>query len=67
MLCFTKGSLIIEKLLEIYFNVNQTMFENKAFVAGGGLWSKKQPWADVLYKIYPDFKIETFWLGNSYL
>ena len=37
MLCFTKGSLIIEKLLEIYFNVNQTMFENKAFVAEGGL------------------------------
>ena len=53
MLCFARGSLIIEKLLQISFE--------------GGLWSKKQPRADVLCKFYPDFKIETFWLGNSYL
>ena len=37
MLCFTIRSLIIEKRFEIYVNVNQKMFENKAIVAEGGL------------------------------
>lgn len=37
MLCFTIRSLIIEKRFEIYVNVNQIMFENKAIVTEGGV------------------------------